>query len=118
MNTDTKDELTFRVIRLLVSDRLEKRIAYFDDKNNFERLADPDLEDARCLVRMIKKEVEAHNATIKSKQTLVKNFRYASKWRESKLFEGMASQIKKIEKLIEENPDVDYYQIYMKFNYP
>lgn len=110
--TDTKDEVRFWVAKYLVKDKLNNRRGYFDYQSALDRLRDPDLDDARCLVRMIKKEVDAHNAAINTKLTLVDNLRYTSKWRDSKFFSGKDIPWKQIDKLIEEHPDWDYFKIY------
>ncbi|OFX52327.1 MAG: hypothetical protein A2066_00095 [Bacteroidetes bacterium GWB2_41_8] len=114
MTTDQKDELCFRVARIIAKDELSNQRAYFDADNNLNRLKGPDLEDARCLLRMVVKEVEAHNAAIKTKITLLDNLRYSSKWFSSKLFSGLNIPYRKINETIAANPEADYYAIYLK----
>jgi len=114
MTTEKKDEIRFRVARCLAKDELNNRRAFFDAAYNLERLKGPDLEDARCLLRMIVKEVEAHNSAIRTKITLFDNLRYSSKWLSSKLFSGLNIPYRKIDELIVANPEADYYTIYTK----
>lgn len=114
MTTEQKDEIRFRVARCMAKDELSNRRAYFDADYSLERLKGPDLEDARCLIRMIVKEVEAHNTAIRTKITLFDNLRYSSKWLSSKLFSGLNIPYRKIDEIITANPDVDYYEIYKK----
>jgi len=89
MTTEQKDEIRFRIAKCYASDELSKRRAFFDANYSMERLKGPDLEDARCLLRMIVKEVEAHNAALKTKETLLRNLRYSRTWLSSKLFSGL-----------------------------
>jgi len=114
MTTEQKDEIRFRVARCLAKDGLNNRKAYFDAEWTMQKLKDPDLEDARCLIRMIVKEVEAHNAAIRTKITLLDNLRYSRKWSSSKLFSGLNIPYRKIDELIAANPELDYYEIYKK----
>lgn len=114
MTTDQKDEIRFRVARIIAKDELGNQRAYFDADNNLNRLKGPDLEDARCLLRMVVKEIEAHNVAIKTRITLLDNLRYSSKWLSSKLFSGLNIPYRKIDELIVANPEADYYAIYMK----
>jgi len=114
MTTDQRDELLFRVARIIAKDELGNQRAYIDADYNMKGLKGPDLEDARCLLRMIVKEVEANNAAIKTKITLLDNLRYSSKWISSKLFSGLNIPYRKIKETIAANPDADYYAIYLK----
>lgn len=115
MTTEQKDEIRFRVAKCLATDELNNRRAYFDADYNMERLLKgPDLEDARCLLRMIVKEVEAHNEALKTKETLLRNLRYSRTWLSSKLFSGMNIPYRKIDEYIAANPEADYYAIYLK----
>lgn len=109
--SDTKDEVRFWVAKSLAKDKLSNRRGYFDDQHVLDRLRDPDLEDARCLVRMIKKEVAAHNAAIETKRSMIENLRYKQGWRDSKLFPKDIPW-RQIDKLIDEHPDWDYFKIY------
>ena len=77
MTTEQKDEIRFLIAKCFASDELSRRRAFFDEDYSMERLKGQDLEDARCLLRMIVKEVEAHNAALRSKQTLLRNLRYS-----------------------------------------
>jgi hypothetical protein len=115
MLTEQKDEIRFRVARMIAKDELSNRRAYFDADYNLRVLKGPDLEDARCLLRMIVKEVESQNTAIRTKVTLIDNLRYSRKWTSSKLFSGLNIPYRKIDELIAANPDDDYYAIYLKF---
>lgn len=114
MIAEQKDEIRYRVAKCLASDELNNRRAYFDADYNLQRLKGPDLEDARCLLRMIVKEVEAHNAALKTKESLLRNLRYSRTWMTSKLFSGLNIPYRKIDELITANPEADYYAIYKK----
>lgn len=114
MTTEEKDEIRFRVAKCIAKDELSKRSAYFDTEYNLRGLKGPALEDARCLLRMIVKEVEAHNAALSTKITLLNNLRYSRKWLSSKLFSGLNIPYRKIDELIAANPGDDYYAIYTK----
>lgn len=61
---------------------------------------------------MIVKEVEAHNAALKTKETLLRNLRYSRKWLSSKLFHGLNIPYRKIDEYIAASPEADYYEIY------
>jgi len=114
MTADQKDEIRFRVARCLAKDELTNRRAFIDIDYGIRGLKGPDLEDARCLFRMIVKEVETHNSAIRTKITLFDNLRYSSKWLSSKLFSGLNIPYRKIDELITANPEADYYEIYKK----
>lgn len=114
MITAKKDELRFLIARSFASSELDNRHCNFSPAYIFDQLRDKDLEDARCLLRMITKEVEAHNSAIRAKLTLLRNLRYSSKWILSKLFSGLNIPYRKIDEMIAANPDTDYYEIYKK----
>ena len=71
-----------------------------------------ELSDARCLIRMVKKEVDEYNKVLKTKQKLLKNYNYKANYMQSSLFAGLPIPIQKIKKLIEEHPDKTSYDIY------
>jgi len=85
MTTEQKDELRFSVARHWACDKIDKQRCNYSPDYTLELLNHKGLEDARCLVRMIVKEVESHNSAIKSKQTLLRNLRYSRKWLSSSL---------------------------------
>lgn len=114
MTTEQKDEIRFRVSRCLAKDELNNRRAFFDADYSVKGIMGPGLEDARCLLRMITKDVESHNSAIRTKITLIDNLRYSSKWLSSKLFSGLNIPYRKIDELIAANPNDDYYEIYKK----
>lgn len=114
MTAEQKDEIRFRVAKCLAAAELSNRRAFFDMNYSMERLKGPDLEDARCLLRMIVKEVEAHNAALRTKETLLRNLRYSKTSLSSKLFSGLNIPYRKIDEFIAANPDEDYYEIYKK----
>jgi hypothetical protein len=116
MDSQQKDILRFRIAKAWVNEQIGKRRSYADAeryKTFNEELRDKDFSDARVLLKMIFKEVDSHNSKIKSKLTLLENMNYKRDWLKSKVFNEVSSiPIKQIDKLIEDNPDKDYYEIY------
>jgi len=106
MTAIEKDEIRFRVARCIAKDELNSRRSFFNAEESMDRLKGADLEDARCLLRMIVREVEAHNTAIRTKITLFDNLRYSSKWLSSKLFSGLNIPYRKIDELIK-SPALD-----------
>ena len=83
MNTEQKDIFRFRVVKYWASEEIGKRRSWVDPeryRNLQDELKDKDLADARCLLKMIFKEVDAHNAKIKTKITLLDKMDYKRNW--------------------------------------
>jgi len=112
MTREDRDRKQFEVARYWADDELSNQRVYIAGDNFLEKTNHRDLLDARCLYRMILKEIEEHNSKVKTKQTLRQNLRYSSKWQSSKVFSGMSIPIKQIDKLINDNPDKNSYELY------
>jgi len=119
MDSEQKDILRFRITKCWVNEQIGKRRSFADAdryKMFYEELRDKELSDARVLLKMIFKEVDSHNSKIKSKLTLLENMNYKRDWIKSKAFNEVGYiPIKQIDKLIDDNPDKDYYDIYRIF---
>ncbi len=62
---------------------------------------------------LLLKEVDNYNAKIQKKQTLLTNLRWKGvKTFRSKVFSGLSLPLRTIDKLIKENPEKDWYEIY------
>ena len=101
----------FEVVTYWADQFLLSKMFFYDLKNLLSRLEDPELSDARCLTRMIQKEVDEFNSKIRTKRKLLSKLRYKTRMT-SNLFTGMPIPAKQIERLIEENPDKDSYEIF------
>lgn len=112
MTREQKEDLTFRVVISFSRRHFENRKVYYHTEEILRKLEYPGLEDAHCLLRMAIKEIEAHNSKMSAKISLLEKMRYTPKYLQSNLFSDVSIPLKKIDKLIEENPDKDYYQIF------
>lgn len=118
MTQEQKSQKLFVVAKYWATDELENQKTHIGGEYLMERIQHDDLSDARCLLRMILKLIEEHNTRLNIKITLLKNLSYPRdwqspvKWQSSKVFSGMMLPFKQIEKLISDNPDKDYYEIY------
>lgn len=112
MTNEEKQDRIFHAVRYWADTALANQMCYLDEAEFFRRCKHPDLEDARCLYRMILKEVEAHNAKLKAKRSLLNKMRYTHKYLASSLFAGLNIPLKQIEKIISEHPDKNTYEIY------
>jgi len=118
MTPEQKSQKLFVVAKYWATEELEKQKTSIGGEYSLERMQHNDLSDARCLLRMILKIIEEHNIRLNTKITLLRNLQYPRdwqspvKWQSSKVFSGMKLPIKQIEKLINDNPDKDYYEIY------
>ena len=104
----------FKVSKLWAMEELNKRKSYADAgrySSFLDELKDKDLADARCLLRLILKEVDQHNSNIKTKMTLLDKMRYKHNWEDSKVFTGMSIPLKKIDGLIGNNPGLECDEI-------
>ena len=115
--TEEKQVCQFRVVKQFADDELYKRRTPFIETGYLytelmTQLNDRELNDARCLARMVLKECDAHNANIERKRTILKNLRFQKNWMSSKVFSGMNIPYRAIDKLIAENPDKGWYDIY------
>jgi hypothetical protein len=119
MNTEQKDNFRFRVVKYWASEEIGKRRSWVDPeryRNLQNELKDKDLADARCLLKMIFKEVDAHNAKIKTKITLLDKMDYKRNWLSSTCFSGLSIPLRKIDDLITNNPGKEVYEIVKLLN--
>ena len=112
MNTEEKNQRQFKAVKYWADNNLSNQKCYLDQEEFFRRCIHPDLSDARCLYRMILKEVEAHNSKIETRRTLLNNMRYKSAYLSSSVFKGMDIPLKKLDSLITDNPDKNPYECY------
>ena len=112
MDAHEKQYRIFQVVKYWADNALAGQKCYLDDEAFFRRCNHPDLSDARCLYRMIIKEVEAHNAKIQSKRTLLNNMKYKPKYLASNVFSGLKVPISEIERYIVANPEKSSYDCY------
>ena len=115
MTTEERQRKHFQVVKYWAGEQLGKRKAYVSEdhfRRLFDELKDQELLDARCLFRMIVKEVDQHNTRIATKTTLLRNLKFARNWNESKVFAGISIPNQLIDKLIEKHPDKDDYQLF------
>jgi len=69
-------EMQFKVIRLWADNFLSSKMFYFDYEHLLSQFKDPELSDARCLIKIVKKEADEFHAKIKTKRKLLQNLRY------------------------------------------
>ena len=115
MNTEQKKEFIFHVVKYWASAQIQNKKSWVNPEryDNFQQeLKHDELADARCLLRMIFKEVDLYNAKIKAKVTLLENLKFKRNWEDSSCFNGLKIPWKKIDQLIAENPTMEVYQIY------
>ena len=112
MDAQEKQHKIFQAVKYWADNALSNQKAYLYEEDFYRRCSHPDLSDARCLYRMIVKEVEAHNSKIQAKRTLLDNMRYKPKYLGSSIFSGLKVPVKEIEKFISENPDKSSYDCY------
>lgn len=119
MNTEQKDEFKFHVVKYWASSQIQNQRSWVNPEryDTFQdELKHKDLADARCLLRMIFKEVDSYNAKIKAKVTLLENLKYKRKWETSACFHGLSIPWRKLDDLISENPSKEVYEIYKLLN--
>jgi ribonuclease HI len=113
MNTDNQnqDEKIFNVVKTALKEAAHSSISSFNADYISTHLNHKGLEDAQVLLRMIKREVEAHNAKVRAFITRIENTPYSQNWRNS--FIGKNEIIvKKAIKSVAEAAEKDYYEIY------
>ena len=119
MNTEQKKEFIFHVVKYWASSQIQNKRSWvnperYDTLQN--ELKHEELSDARCLLRMIFKEVDSYNTKIKAKVTLLENLKYKRNWEESSCFNGLKIPWKKIDELITNNPGKEVYEIFRLLN--
>lgn len=112
MEKEEKERRVFQAVKCWTDSALSNQKCYLDEVEFYRRINHPDLSDARCLYRMIIKEVESHNSKIQSKRTLLDNMRYKVRYLSSSIFSGLKVPVKELEKLIVDNPDKSPYECY------
>ena len=115
MTTEERHRKQFQIVKYWAGEQLSKRKAYVSEdhfRRLLDELKDQELSDARCLFRMIVKEVDQHNTKIATKITLLRNLKFVRNWSSSKVFAGMSIPNRAIDNLIEKYPDKDDYQIF------
>lgn len=117
MDTEEKSRKQFRVAKYWVNQYLGGLRTYiFMESNSVadisKRIRHKSLEDARCLLRMMVKECEAHDTRVKTQQTLLNKLTYSREWQKSRVFHGIDIPIREIDRLIEKYPTTDEYEIY------
>ena len=112
MDAHEKQYRIFQAVKYWADNALAGQKCYLDDEYFFQRCHHPDLSDARCLYRMIIKEVDTHNAKIQARRTLLDNMRYKPKYLSSSVFAGLKVPIAEMEKYISENPERSSYDCY------
>lgn len=112
MEKKSEIELQFGVIKYWVNDYFEQQICYFFPDQILPTMENPDLSDARCLIRMVKKEVDNFNSQIRKKQKLLKNLQFKANYLSSNIFTGISIPVPKIQRLIKGNPDKSAFDIY------
>ena len=112
MTTEQKQEMTVNVIIAYAKHIYYERKVNSNLDETLRRVTQPGLEDAQCLIRLAVKEMNAHNAKMDTKISLLEKLRRSDKYLQSNLFAGISIPVRKIEKLIDEFPDKGYYEIY------
>jgi hypothetical protein len=112
MSNEEKEHRIFQAVKYWADNNLSAQMCYLDESEFFRRCSHPELSDARCLYRMILKEVEAHNAKIRARRTLLENMLYKPKYLASSVLKGMRPPVKQLEILIIKNPDKNAYECY------
>jgi len=103
---DSKNQ--FEAAKYWADAYLSNKMTSIDAEYLLSQLKDPDLSDARCLVRILKKEVDEFNAKIKAKRKLLSRANSVT----SSVFAGIPVPIAKIKKLMEENPEKSAHEIF------
>jgi len=108
METQIDSKKQLGVAKYWADDYLQMKLRFLDHERLLSDFQDSELSDARCLVRMLKKEVDEFNAKIKAKRKLLSRANSIT----SSVFTGMPVPIAKIKKLMEENPEKSAYEIF------
>lgn len=111
-----RNEFIFRVIVSLAKEYYYSKQIHYYSEELLRSVKGPELEDARCLLRMAFKEIAEHNSKQRTKITLLENLRYTTKYMQSTLFSGVNIPLRRIEKLIDDNPDKASYEIARMLN--
>ena len=109
----------FQIAKLIVSAKIHKDYIHINRPYNdiHEELRNKTgLSDAFVLLKMVKKEVDAHNAKNAAERTRFNNLRYKDvKIYQSKIFKKHLNiSISKIDQAIKNNIDLEDYEIYEK----
>lgn len=117
MDTEEKSRKQFRVVKYWVHQYLRDRITYITMESYSvvdisKKIGHKSLEDARCLLRMMVKECEAHDTRVKTQETLLNKLTYSREWQKSRVFHGIDIPTREIDRLIEKYPTTDEYEIY------
>jgi hypothetical protein len=115
--TEEKQLIRFKVVKQCADDELyQRRTLFIEDGYLYpevmKQLMGKELSDARALLRILLKECESHNAKIATKRTILKNLRFSKNWMSSKVFSDLILPFRAIDKLIAENSDKSWYEIY------
>ena len=112
MATEEIEYVTFRIVVSYVKQKYSEKKIYYNSEELLRMVnRRNELEDASCLLRMGFKLISEHNSKIQSKITQLDNMNFRKNYLESSVFAGISIPLRQISKLIDENPDKNYYEI-------
>lgn len=112
MTREQKQENTFWVVKWFAKHYYSEKKVHYYKEELLRNTSGTGLEDANCLIRMAFKEIDEHNSKLNTKISLLENLKYSPKYLQSSLFSGISIPFRKIETLIDENPDKQTYEIF------
>lgn len=110
----TDQQKKFEIIKSLVREKISNNYSHLWE-SELDKTVKPLGETGRVLAELLKKEIKVHNSKIRAKITRVENLRYKDyRSFKSNLLKGHSIPYRTIDKLIKENPDKGYYDIFLK----
>jgi hypothetical protein len=117
METEEKKHKIYSIAKYIVETVMENKIVYHNFDELERKLAKAKLDDCEALMRIMKREIDNHNTELRASITRLKKVSYSNNWVDNIFFKRYKNtfSVPKISKCIEENPDMDYFDIYHKY---
>ena len=108
------DYKQFRAVQAIAKERIFRNKVYWESNDLFNRISKPGLGDASALLRIFEKQLQEHNSKIDADISRIENLNYKTRnVLKSKYFHGI--NLLKVFKAVEENPNLDYWEIARQF---
>lgn len=108
---DNHEYKKFYIVKNYIDSQLSKKSAYLS-KVDINRGIDKVGLQAKVLAELLLREVAEHNASIHATRTRLKNLKYKDhRTYQSKLIIGNNVPFRRIDELLKDNPDLEWYEI-------
>ena len=107
-------EKKWHIVKYYVKNHIGKKTVHIY-KRDLDRAVRKLGQTGKVLVDLLKKEIKEHNSKIYAAQTRIENLKYKGyKTYRSALIKGNNVPFERIDAMIKENPEADWYDLYLR----